>query len=190
MSNRTVLPAICCVLATLFAPLGATVLVPAEFREVVTGADIIAYGRVVGTSVESSEDRKRIDTLVTLSVGTYLKGSAGETLVFTVPGGQVGRYRHVLVGAPQFAPGEEAIVFLNLRDEGYPVVFGLNQGVFRVRLDRATKRRLVAPAAVIGHTDRPESVVRGAPARRPVAIETFGAQVQAVLAETAERGHR
>lgn len=189
MPTHILLLAICAALAAP-ATVRATVLVPAEFREVVTGADIIAYGRVVETMVESSADRKRLETLVTLRVGTYLKGEAGETLVFTVPGGQIGRYRHVLVGAPQFAPGEEAIVFLNRRGEGRPVVFGLNQGVFRVRLDRDTKRRLVVPAVVIGQGDRPEPVVRGAPARRPVAIETFGAQVQAVLAEAAERGRR
>ena len=45
--------------------LRATVLLPAEFREIVNGADIIAYGRVVDTTVEQSDDRKHVDTLVT-----------------------------------------------------------------------------------------------------------------------------
>ena len=40
---------------------------PAEFREIVNGSDIIAYGRVVETAVEWSDDRKHVDTLVTLS---------------------------------------------------------------------------------------------------------------------------
>jgi hypothetical protein len=188
MSNRILLLAICCAVAASSAAVRATVLVPAEFREVVTGADLIAYGRIVETTVVSSDDRRHVETLVTLRVGTYLKGAAGDTLVFSVPGGQIGRYRHVFVGAPRFVPGEETIVFLNLRGGERPVVFGLNQGVFRVRLDNATKRRLVLPTAVMAQGDQPETVVRGSPGRRPVAIETFGAQVRAVLAEAAARG--
>ncbi len=183
MLNRTCLLVMCCA-GALSAVMHGTVLVPAEFREVVTGADIIAYGRIVETAVVSSDDRRRVETLVTLHVGTYLKGAAGETLVFSVPGGQMGRYRHLLIGAPRFVAGEEAILFLSARPGGRPVVFGLNQGVFRVRLDHATKRRVVLPTALMAQGSQPESVVRGAPGRWPVAIETFGAQVQAVLADT------
>jgi len=189
MFTRISLLVIGCAVALSNVVLHATVLVPAEFREVVKGADVIAYGRIVETSAESSGARRRVDTLVTLEVGTYLKGGPGGTLVFRVPGGETGRYRHVFVGAPQFVPGEEAIVFLNLQPGGEPVVFGLNQGVFRVRLDRTTKRRVVVPAALVGEGARPQPVVRGAAARRPMALETFGAQVQTVLAEAA-RGAR
>jgi hypothetical protein len=167
--------------------LRATVIVPAEFREIVNGADIIAYGRVVETTVEWSDDRKRVDTLVTLQVGTYLKGGPGETLVFRVPGGQVGRFRNVMVGAPQFAVGEETVVFLNISDGGHPFVFGLNQGVFRVRIDDQTKRRVVTPPVLAARSSAPEVVVRGAVDRRPVPLETFGAQVQTVVAESAAR---
>ena len=168
----------------------ATVVVPAEFREVVNGADVIAYGRVVETTVETGDARRRVDTLVTLRVGTYLKGGPGDTLVFRVPGGQVGRYRTVLVGAPQFAVGDEVIVFLNTAAREYPTVFGLNQGVFRVEVEAQTRRRVVMPTAVMAQADEPERVVRGAPSRRPVPLETFGAQVQTVLAERSRRGQQ
>jgi hypothetical protein len=170
--------------------LRATVLVPAEFREIVNGADIIAYGRVVDITVEWSDDRKRVDTLVTLQVGTYLKGGPGESLVFKVPGGTIGRFRNVLVGAPQFTEGEEAVVFLNVRGSDLPFVFGLNQGVFRVRLDDPTKRRMVVPPALMSRGQSPEVVVRGSAARKVLPLETFGAQVQTVLAETAARSAR
>ncbi len=184
MLNRIVLLLLLCAAPGV---LRATVLVPAEFREIVNGSDIIAYGRVVHTTVESSENRRRIDTLVTLQVGTYLKGGPGETLVFKVPGGEIGRYRAVLVGAPQFAAGDEAIVFLNVGNGEYPSVFGLNQGVFRVRLDQETRRRVVVPPALMARGDTPEVIVRGSAERRSVALEAFGAQVQTVLAETAAR---
>lgn len=170
-------------LALLFgapAAVRATVIAPADFRDIVGSADIIAYGRVLETAVGSSEDRKRVYTIVTMQVGTYLKGGPGETLAFQVPGGRIGRYQNVLVGAPRFAAGEEAIVFLDARADGLPVVVGLNQGVFRVRLDRRTQRRIVTPGAFMASGGAPERLVRGA--RPAVALETFGAQVQSVLA--------
>ena len=176
---------ICLVISLASAGVGATVLVPAEFREIVNGADIIAYGRVVETSVQWSDDRRNVDTLVTLQVGTYLKGGPGESIVFKVPGGTIGRYRNVLVGAPQFSEGDEAVVFLNVRGRELPFIFGLNQGVFRVRFDDETKRRMVVPPPLLSRGDSPEVVVRGSSARRVLPLEAFGAQVQTVLSETA-----
>jgi hypothetical protein len=162
----------------------ATVLLPAEFREIVGQSQIIAYGRVADVVAELSDDRKRIDTVVTFEVATYLKGSAGETLTFRVPGGQIGRYRSVTVGAPVFESGDEAVLFLRRRDEGLPYVFGLNQGVFRVQRDPRTDRRLVMPP-LMARGAVPETVVRGDRSRQPMPIETFGAQVKSVMSELA-----
>src|SRR6185295_11735943 len=86
----------------------ATVLLPAEFREIVSGSQVIVYGRVADVRAEWMDGRRRIDTLVTVQAGTYLKGGPGETVTFRVPGGQIGRYKNVLVGAPEFQPGDEA----------------------------------------------------------------------------------
>lgn len=184
--NRILLLSFVGVLST---SLHATVLVPAEFREVVNGSEIIAFGRVVDATALLSDDRARVNTLVTLQVATYLKGGPGETLVFQVPGGRIGRYRTVLVGAPVFEEGDEAVVFLNVRGTDHPTVFGLNQGVFRVRVDVETKRRIVVPPALLARGESPERVVRGSRARQPVPLETFGAQVQSVLVE-GRRGDR
>jgi hypothetical protein len=170
-------------------PIEATVLLPAEFREIVNGSEVIAYGRVVETTVDEGVDRTRVETLVTLRVDTYLKGGPGETIVFRVPGGQVGRYRTVMVGAPVLSPGDEAVVFLSVRGAGLPALFGLNQGLFRVRVDSRTRRRIVVPPAIMARGDAPEVVVRGSTTRRSVPLEFFGAQVQTVLAES-PRGAR
>src|SRR5687768_5835902 len=91
-----IVPLVCVAAATTVR---GTVLVPAEFREIVGNSQIIAYGRVADAVPELSDDRKRIDTVVTFDVGTYLKGDSGATLSFRVPGGQIGRYRSVTVGA-------------------------------------------------------------------------------------------
>ena len=172
------------VIATLLpVALAATVLVPAEFREVVNGADLIVYARVSATEARWSDDRKHVDTLVTLHAGTYLKGSARETLVVAVPGGTIGRYMNVTVGAPSYNVVDEAVFFLTTRGRDLPAIFGLNQGLFRVSTEGASRRRVVTPP-LMSRGSGPETVVRGDPARRPVLLETFGAQVQSVLAET------
>jgi hypothetical protein len=168
-------------------PIRATVLLPAEFREIVGQSQIIAYGRVIDAVPEMSFDRKHIDTVVSFEVGTYLKGGAGETLTFRVPGGQIGRYRSILVGAPVFESGDEAVLFLRQRDGGTPYVFGLNQGVFRVARDARTQRRIVM-APLLARGASAETVVRGAVARQPMPLETFGAQVRALMSELADAG--
>jgi hypothetical protein len=61
---------------------------------------------------EWSDDRTRIDTIVTLEAASYLKGGPGDAVTFRVPGGQIGRYRNVMVGAPEFRQGEEVVLFL------------------------------------------------------------------------------
>ena len=74
---------VCCTLLAIAAiavsALRATTLLPAEFREIVGNSQIIAYGRVADAVPELSDDRKRIETVVTFDVGTYLKGGPGET---------------------------------------------------------------------------------------------------------------
>jgi hypothetical protein len=44
------------------------------------------------------------------------------------------------VGAPLFSVGEEVMVFLTGRAPAIPTVFGLNQGVRRLRGDLAVRR--------------------------------------------------
>jgi hypothetical protein len=167
----------------LFAPVvHATVLVPAEFREVVQGSELIAYGRVVDTRPQWADGRTRIDTVVTVEVASWLKGGSDDTITFKVPGGEMGRYRSVLIGAPVFKPGDEAVLFLKSDGSEFPIVFGLNQGVFRVRIDPDTGRRMVVPPPLMATSSAPEVVTRGAATRRPLALDEFGAQVRAAMA--------
>ena len=160
----------------------ATVLVPSEFREVVQGSELIAYGRVVDVRPQWTDNRTRIDTVITLEVASWLKGGSEGTIIFKVPGGEMGRYRSVIVGAPTFQSGDEAVLFLKSDGSDLPIVFGLNQGVFRVRIDPDTGRRVVVPPVVMASANATEVVKRGAANRRPVSLDEFGAQVRAAMA--------
>ncbi len=79
-------------------------------------------------------DRRGVETLVTLEVESYLKGSLGDSVTFRVPGGRLGRFRSVVVGAPEFVPDQRVIVFLGHRGPSVPYVLGFSQGVYRLVL--------------------------------------------------------
>src|SRR3954454_1803985 len=119
-------------LVLLASPARATVLIPADLGELSRDAIAIARGRVVALDSQWTEDRGTIETIVTLEVERYLKGSLGATLRFKVPGGELGRFRSVVVGAPEFAVDQRIVVFLGARGPSVPYVLGMSQGVFRL----------------------------------------------------------
>jgi hypothetical protein len=161
--------------------LRATVLVPAEFHEVVANSQIIVYGRVTSVRAEWSTDRSRIDTIVTVMAGSYLKGGPGTTVTFRVPGGQVGRYRNVMIGAPQLQPGEEAVLFLSASGPSIAHIFGLSQGLYRVRVDARTGQRTVIPPVLAASGDDPQTIVRGDTNRRQLSLDEFAATVRRAM---------
>jgi hypothetical protein len=179
---RRVAPFAACLLISSIA--SATVLVPAEFTEIVRESQIIAHARIVDVRPQWADGRRWIDSVVTAEVVSSLKGDADGTLAFKVPGGQLGRYRSVVVGAPVFTRGDEAILFLKSRGDELPDVFGLNQGVFRIRVDARTGQRMVVPPPVmkVDTSPEPQRVVRGALDRRPMILAAFGAKVREVMA--------
>ena len=165
--------------------LGATVLVPAEFHEIVAGSQVIVYGRVATVRPEWSDDRSRIESIVTVTAGTYLKGGPGSTVTFRVPGGQIGRYRNVMIGAPQFQAGDEAVFFLSASGASVAHIFGLNQGLYRVRVDARTGQRLVVLPVLMSDSDQPRAIVRGDPARRQLSLDEFAATVRLAMSGSA-----
>ena len=65
--------------------LTATVILPADFREIVSGSQIIVHGRVVDVRAEWVDDR--IETYVTVEPATIYRGSVTSTITFRTPGG-------------------------------------------------------------------------------------------------------
>lgn len=165
--------------ASLAAGVEATVLIPADVGELARDARAIARGVVVGVDGRWTDDRRGIETIVTLETEAYLKGALGETLQFQVPGGTLGRYRNIVVGAPQFVPGERVIVFLGARGPGIPYLLGMGQGVFRVALNER-RAWMVSPPAVMPAPVGP--VVRGSATRRLAPLADFERDIRAFAA--------
>jgi hypothetical protein len=176
----------CGVLASLSVALHATVIVPIEFRELVATAPVIVHGQVVDVRGGWVDGRRSVETFVTIAVADYLKGNLGESVTVRVPGGQIGRYRTVFVGAPAFEPGDEVVLFLKRAGQSYLYIIGLSQGAFRVVADAQTGRRMVTTPVVMGTGgDAPEPIVRGDVTRKPMPIDSFRDAVRQVLAQGA-----
>lgn len=163
------------------APARALVVLPADFDELVRSARAIVYGRVMSVQPQLADDRRHIDTLVSLEVSSYLKGDLGPRVTFRVPGGELGRYRNLIIGAPKFTAGDEVVLFLGARGPSVPYVLGLSQGVFRVARDEQSGERRVLPSPLVARRPEAERVVRGDPARRPVSLSEFAARVHSLI---------
>lgn len=170
------------VLACMAGAAHATVIIPATLSQLTAEAVAIVVGRVVDIDTSWIDGRSAIETLVTVEADQYLKGNLGARVVFRVPGGEVGAFRNIVVGAPSFHRGEEVVLFLSAHGAGLPTVIGLSQGVFRVVTDRSSGRRLVTPPALLVRSEEPERIQRGSRARQPVPMEAFASEVRTLAA--------
>jgi hypothetical protein len=157
---------------------GATVLVPADLGELAREAGAIVRGRVAATETRWSGGRRAIETVVTIEVEESLKGPLGGTVQFIVPGGTLGRYRSLFVGAPQFAAEERVVVFLGWRGPSYPYLLGLGQGVFRVAASANRTGAMVTPPPMMAPAAGSARIVRGDPSRVPMPLAAFEQRVR------------
>jgi hypothetical protein len=167
-------------LAALAAPVRATVVVAADLGELAREARAIVRGRVQSVDGRWTDDRRTIETIVTLEVASYLKGALGPTVQFRVPGGDLGRYRSIVVGAPLFAVNEEVVVFLGASGPAVPYILGFNQGVYRVVRAADNSGPVVTPPALLPSVAGTTPVVRGDPSRRPLPLAGFEERVRAL----------
>src|SRR5262245_60829919 len=107
----------------------AATVAPLSFEQLVNESAVVVYGRRGRVRAQWTDDRRFIESVVSIEVLRGMKGSARETIAFTVPGGQVGRYLNVIPGAPSFAPGDLAVVFLTSHGPRLPVTTGFTQGI-------------------------------------------------------------
>src|SRR5215208_2432165 len=140
--------------------LGATVILPATLADLVTGVPVIVHGQVTAIESRWADGRRQIETIVTLHATEYLKGNLGSDVTFKVPGGQMGPYRSVMIGAPTFHEGDEVVLFLNAQGPMVPWISGLNQGVFRIARD-ASGGKVVVPGVSLAPTEEGHGDGRG-----------------------------
>jgi len=171
----------------LVMPLRATVVIPTEFREVVASATTIVRGRVTDVRAVLAQ-RNLIETIGTVAVDAVLKGPSASFVYVRVQGGEIGRDRHVAVGAPQLTVGEQAVFFLRRGSDNTMRPVGLTMGVYRVKAETGTGRPVIDPPLLAGQTASVGTVVRGDARRKPMAVQEFESLVRLVMAAQASAG--
>jgi hypothetical protein len=166
------------------AALAATVVEPATLRELTHDAALIVRGHV--TDVRAVPSVRGAETIATVAVARVIKGGSSDGfLSVRVPGGVVGRYRYVVLGAPVLRVGQQAVFFLARdRDNAWRPI-GLSAGVVPIRAEAITGRLLVQPAAVAGHAGAPGPIVRGDAQRRSLVVDEFEALITLVAGSPA-----
>ena len=173
MRSSVLVLSVICLLAT---SVDATTVAPLSFEPLVSESSAVVYGRVSDVRSQWTADRRFIESVVSIEVIKGMKGGASETIAFTVPGGQVGRYRNIIPGAPMFAPGDLAVFFLTAHGARLPVTTGLTQGVYRVQRDAASGAMLVVPPIV----ETAGKIIRGDVNRKPVSLAAFEGSVRKI----------
>jgi hypothetical protein len=164
-------------IALVAGSVDATTVVPLSFEQLVSESSSVVYGRVIDVRSQWTADRRFIESVVSIEVLRGIKGGAHESIAFTVPGGQVGRYLNVIPGAPVFAAGDHAVFFLTAHGPRLPVTTGLTQGIYRVQRDARSGEMLVMPPVL-----EPASggrIVRGDVRRKPMSLSAFEGSVRA-----------
>ena len=112
--------------------------------DLATRADVIVIADVGDVRSQWNASRTMILTTIELDVREALKGAIpDDRLTVTELGGQVGDISSVVPDAPQFRPGERALLFLTCRPDSRLAVTGLWQGKFEIETDTSGETRAI-----------------------------------------------
>jgi len=125
MKRALILPLICIA--------AQATLVPALSLEgLVDQSEIIVHGRVTSSWAAWDSGHKYIWTHYQIEVLDPVRGNPGASVVASEPGGSLDGVTMRISGAPDYAVGEEAIVFLYRTPIGYLRDTGYGQGKYTV----------------------------------------------------------
>ena len=104
------------VLLTASVPANAATVEAMTLEEMAQRADFIFVGRAVDSRADWNVQRTRIYTYTTFQVERFIKGGTGggsgeEQVTLRLWGGELGPMRSIVPGTPQFASGEEVLLF-------------------------------------------------------------------------------
>ena len=109
---------------------GSTTLARMDLRELAVRAAYVA--RVRCTNAVSSSDAGHVWTNTTFEVTEAWKGSPPAEFTVRLPGGSAAGLRVMVEGAPRFAVGEQAVLFLATGKGRQLSIVSWAQGTFRI----------------------------------------------------------
>jgi hypothetical protein len=135
------------VLLTASVPANAATVEAMTLEEMAQRADFIFVGRAVDSRADWNVQRTRIYTYTTFQVERFIKGGTGggsgeEQVTLRLWGGELGPMRSIVPGTPQFASGEEVLLFCVGSGARIPTLLGLALGKFTLTRDDAGETML------------------------------------------------
>lgn len=118
-------------------------------EEMTRRADVVAIGKVTATRSEWDQNKARIVTRATMSVGEYVKGNAGNVMTITTPGGEVDGVGEWYSHMARFNKDEEVVVFAEKDKKGNYRVTGGSEGKIPVKRDVRTSIARVTPQVTL-----------------------------------------
>ena len=125
--------ALAMVVAGLSVEMSAATLEKLALDEMVAKSTQIVRGRVL--SVAPIRRGAVIHTQATVQVIERWKGSEGQTVLVSIPGGSMDGIRQNVAGAPEIAIGREYVFFLWAGPSKVNQIIGLSQGLLDLKFD-------------------------------------------------------
>ena len=143
-------------LCSLAAIAQATTVIPPDFDQLVSRAEVIFEGEVTGLQSQwiGEGSEHRIVTFVTFKVDETLKGDAGTTYTMRMLGGTVDGETMEVSDAPKFKMGDHDLLFVEHNGSQFIPLVGIHHGRFRIQKDLAGNDTVVTgegqPLADVG----------------------------------------
>ncbi|HSP96869.1 MAG TPA: hypothetical protein VL049_06445 [Candidatus Dormibacteraeota bacterium] len=110
----------------------ATTVIAKDFSALCAEAELIFVGTVASSESRWSDpQRQAIETVVTFTDLTWLRGGPQAQIELRFGGGELDGLHEAVAGVPQFNVGDRRVVFAHAGHLVSPIV-GFNQGLFRV----------------------------------------------------------
>lgn len=135
MQRLLALSVICTLLMTGVAR--STTVIPPTFESLVSGANTIFVGDVIGTRAIwiTTPQGRAIVTQVTFKVEDVWKGAAGAVTQLEFLGGTIGETTMEVVGMPTFHEGQRSVLFVSSEVRSASPLVGFWYGRMRVEKD-------------------------------------------------------
>jgi hypothetical protein len=178
--SRCLLPAAWLVLALLSAlAADATTIARMSLAKMAQAAPLIVRARCAANSV--ALDAGEIWTFTSFQVEETWRGLSPSQLTVRLLGGGFGNITSHVSGVPQFRPGEDVILFLEPTKRGDFSIVSWEQGTFRIGHDSSGTQAYVTQDTASFATFDPATRQFQATGVRHMPLESFRAQLAAVL---------
>jgi hypothetical protein len=123
----------------------ATTVIPPTFDQLVSDAEFIFEGTVLGLRSEwmGEGTQRHVVTHVNFSIQDAIKGAPGKSYSIRMLGGTVDGETFEVADAPKFKVGDRDILFVEKNGNQFIPLVGIMHGRFRVQTD-AAGREIVA----------------------------------------------